>query len=160
MADKAFEENSKTEDRAKEQEDAQMEEKKDEGRQAVLKTMPLYVIRLTSSLDNVANDLSNKATTDKKLKDNLKGIEKYAKDIQGTIEIDLLPKEYKSVENNLQNLSTNSITFINEAVKYHQGKDNEEKVKALLSEMLSDIDSIRKVLPLDNTDNGFIRWLR
>ncbi|MBL3844756.1 hypothetical protein IRV19_09045 [Bacillus cereus] len=155
LADKAFEENSKTEDRAKEQEDAQMEEKKDEGRQAVLKTMPLYVIRLTSSLDNVANDLSNKATTDKKLKDNLKGIEKYAKDIQGTIEIDLLPKEYKSVENNLQNLSTNSITFINEAVKYHQGKDNEEKVKALLSEMLSDIDSIRKVLPLDNTDNGF-----
>ena len=155
LADKAFEENSKTEDRAKEQEDAQMEEKKDEGRQAVLKTMPLYVIRLTSSLDNVANDLSNKAATDKKLKDNLKGIEKYAKDIQGTIEIDLLPKEYKSVENNLQNLSTNSITFINEAVKYHQGKDNEEKVKALLSEMLSDIDSIRKVLPLDNTDNGF-----
>ena len=155
LADKAFEENSKTEDRAKEQEDAQMEEKKDEGRQAVLKTMPLYVIRLTSSLDNVANDLSNKATTGKKLKDNLKGIEKYAKDIQGTIEIDLLPKEYKSVENNLQNLSTNSITFINEAVKYHQGKDNEEKVKALLSEMLSDIDSIRKVLPLDNTDNGF-----
>ena len=42
--------------------------RKDEGRQAVLKTMPLYVIRLTSSLDNVANDLSNKATTDKKLR--------------------------------------------------------------------------------------------
>ena len=159
LADKAFEENSKTEDRVKEQEDAQTEEMKKEGRQAVLKIMPYEVNSLISNIDDVAEQLDNKATTDKELKENLKSVEMYAKDVERSL--GLLPEEYESVETNLENLSKNSKTFITESVKFHQGKDNTEKVKKLLSEMLEDFVAIKKVLPLDDEDNGFysVSWM-
>ena len=106
LADKAFEENAKTGDRAKEQEDAQFEEMKKEGRQAVLKIMPYEVNSLISNIDDVAEQLDNKATTDKELKENLKSVEMYAKDVERSL--GLLPEEYESVETNLENLSKNS----------------------------------------------------
>ncbi|MGM2853540.1 hypothetical protein ACS2QW_30755, partial [Bacillus cereus group sp. Bce028] len=62
LADKAFEENSKTEDRVKEQEDAQTEEKKKEASEAVLKVLPGQVNTLISYVDDVADKISNKAT--------------------------------------------------------------------------------------------------
>ncbi|WP_242301131.1 hypothetical protein [Bacillus cereus group sp. BfR-BA-01423] len=159
LADKAFEENAKTGDRAKEQEDAQFEEMKKEGRQAVLKIMPYEVNSLISNIDDVAEQLDNKATTDKELKENLKSVEMYAKDVERSL--GLLPEEYESVETNLENLSKNSKTFITESVKFHQGKDNTEEVKKLLSEMLEDFVAIKKVLPLDDEDNGFysVSWM-
>ncbi len=159
LADKAFEENTKTEDRAKEQEDAQFEEMKKEGRQAVLKIMPYEVNSLISNIDDVVKQLDNKATTDKELKENLKSVEMYAKDVEKSL--GLLPEEYESVETNLKNLSKNSKTFITESVKFHQGKDNTEEVKKLLSEMLEDFVAIKKVLPLDDEDNGFysVSWM-
>ncbi|MFV0942034.1 MULTISPECIES: hypothetical protein [Bacillus cereus group] len=159
LADKAFEENAKTGDREKEQEDAQFEEMKKEGRQAVLKIMPYEVNSLISNIDDVAEQLDNKATTDKELKENLKSVEMYAKDVERSL--GLLPEEYESVETNLENLSKNSKIFITESVKFHQGKDNTEKVKKLLSEMLEDFIAIKKVLPLDDEDNGFysVSWM-
>ncbi|CKG21383.1 Uncharacterised protein [Streptococcus pneumoniae] len=139
--------------------DKAFEEMKKEGRQAVLKIMPYEVNSLISNIDDVVKQLDNKATTDKELKENLKSVEMYAKDVEKSL--GLLPEEYESVETNLKNLSKNSKTFITESVKFHQGKDNTEKVKKLLSEMLEDFVAIKKVLPLDDEDNGFysVSWM-
>ncbi|OFD65481.1 hypothetical protein BWGOE4_12420 [Bacillus mycoides] len=160
LADKAFEENSKTEDRVKEQEDAQTEEKKKEASESVLKVLPRQVNSLVSGVDDVAKDLNNKATTDKELKEDLRGLEKSIYNVE--ISVKYLPEEFESVEKNLKDLSSNSKAFITESVKFHQGKDNAEKVKKLLSEILDDIVAIKKVLPLDNTDNGFysVGWMQ
>lgn len=153
LADKAFEENSKTEDRAKEQEDAQTEEKKKEAKEAVLKVLPSQVNSLISGVDDVADKISNKATTDKELKEELRGLEKDIYYVE--LGLEYLPEEFENVETNLKGLSSNSKTFITEAVKFHQGKGNAGEVKKLMSEMLEDIVAIKKVLPLDDTDNGF-----
>ncbi|MCD4642296.1 hypothetical protein AR454_10890 [Bacillus mycoides] len=160
LADKAFEENSKTDDKKKEQEDAQMEETKKEISRKVVKTLPWQVNSLISNVNDVAKGLNNKATTDKELKEDLKSIELNVQDIE--LGVKYLPEEFESVETNLKDLSSNSKIFITEAVKFHQGKDNAEKVKKLLSEMLDDIVAIKKVLPLDNTDNGFysVSWMK
>ncbi|MCQ6334338.1 hypothetical protein NPM14_12640 [Bacillus cereus] len=159
LADKAFEENSKTEDRAQEQEDAQMEETKKEISRKVVKTLPWQVNSLISNVNDVAKGLNNKATTDKELKEDLKSIELNVKDIE--LGLKYLPEEFESVETNLKDLSSNSKIFITEAVKFHQGKDNTEKVKKLLSEILEDIVEIKKVLPLDDKDNGYysVSWM-
>ncbi len=66
-----------------------------------------------------------------------------------------LPEEFENVETNIKNLSSNSKIFITESVKFHQGNGNAGEVKKLMSEMLEDIVAIKKVLPLDDTDNGF-----
>ncbi|MGE1129518.1 hypothetical protein [Bacillus wiedmannii] len=159
LADKAFEENSKTEDRAKEQEDAQTEEKKKEARESVLKVLPGQVNTLISHVDDVADRISNKATTDKELKEELRGLEKSIYNVE--LGLKYLPEEFESVQKNLKDLSSNSKTFITEAVKFHQGKGNEDEVKKLFSEMLDDIVAIKKVLPLDDEDNGFysVSWM-
>ncbi|PFZ48600.1 hypothetical protein [Bacillus wiedmannii] len=153
LADKAFEENSKTEDRAKEQEDAQTEEKKKEARESVLKVLPGQVNTLISHVDDVADRISNKATTDKELKEELRGLEKSIYNVE--LSVKYLPEEFESVETNIKNLSSNSKIFITESVKFHQGNGNAGEVKKIMSEMLKDIVAIKKVLPLDNTDNGF-----
>ncbi|AFU12234.1 hypothetical protein MC28_0812 [Bacillus thuringiensis MC28] len=160
LADKAFEENSKTEDRAKEQEDAQTEETKKEISRNVLKTLPWQVNSLISYVDDVAEDLNNKATTDKELKEDLRGLEKSIEEVE--LGVKYLPEEFESVETNLKGLSSNSKTFITEAVKFHQGKDNADEVKKLMSEMLEDIVAIKKVLPLDDKDNGYysVSWMK
>lgn len=160
LADKAFEENSKTEDRAKEQEDAQMEETKKEISRNVFKTLPWQVNSLISGVDDVAKDLNNKATTDKELKEELRGLEKSIEEVE--LGVKYIPEEFKSVETNLNDLLSNSKTFITESVKFHQGKDNTEKVKKLLSEILEDSVAIKKVLPLDNKDNGYysVSWMK
>ncbi|HFK1394445.1 TPA: hypothetical protein ACGXMH_002170 [Bacillus mobilis] len=153
LADKAFEENSKTEDRIKEQENAQTEEKKKEASEAVLKVLPGQVNTLISYVDNVADKISNKATTDKELKEKLRGLEKSIYNVE--LSVKYLPEEFESVETNIKNLSSNSKIFITESVKFHQGNGNAGEVKKLMSEMLEDIVAIKKVLPLDDTDNGF-----
>ncbi|PEO28726.1 hypothetical protein [Bacillus wiedmannii] len=153
LADKAFEENSKTEDRAKEQEDAQTEEKKKEARESVLKVLPGQVNTLISHVDDVADRISSKATTDKELKEELRGLEKSIYNVE--LSVKYLPEEFESVETNIKNLSSNSKIFITESVKFHQGNGNAGEVKKIMSEMLKDIVAIKKVLPLDNTDNGF-----
>ncbi|HDX9600976.1 TPA: hypothetical protein ACLBZ7_005539 [Bacillus cereus] len=160
LADKAFEENSKTEDRAKEQEDAQTEETKKEISRNVLKTLPWQVNSLISYVDDVAEDLNNKATTDKELKEDLRGLEKSIEEVE--LGVKYLPEEFESVETNLKGLSSNSKTFITEAVKFHQGKNNADEVKKLMSEMLEDIVAIKKVLPLDDKDNGYysVSWMK
>ncbi len=160
LADKAFEENSKTEDRAKEQEDAQTEETKKEISRNVLKTLPWQVNSLISYVDDVAEDLNNKATTDKELKEDLRGLEKSIEEVE--LGVKYLPEEFESVETNLKDLSSNSKTFITDAVKFHQGKDNADEVKKLMSEMLEDIVAIKKVLPLDDKDNGYysVSWMK
>ncbi|HDR7577675.1 hypothetical protein ABH62_04960 [Bacillus cereus] len=160
LADKAFEENSKTEDRAQEQEDAQMEETKKEISRKVVKTLPWQVNSLISNVNDVAKGLNNKATTDKELKEDLKSIELNVKDIE--LGVKYLPEEFESVETNLKDLSSNSKIFITEAVKFHQGKGNEDEVKKLFSEMLDDIVAIKKVLPLDDKDNGYysVSWMK
>ena len=68
--------------------------------------MPYEVNSLISNIDDVAEQLDNKATTDKELKENLKSVEMYAKDVERSL--GLLPEEYESVETNLENLSKNS----------------------------------------------------
>ncbi|OKA30819.1 hypothetical protein [Bacillus cereus] len=153
LADKAFEENSKTEDRVKEQEDAQTEEKKKEASESVLKVLPGQVNTLISYVDDVADKISNKATTDEELKEKLRGLEKSIYNVE--LSVKYLPEEFESVQKNLKDLSSNSKTFITEAVKFHQGKGNADEGKKLMSEMLEDIVAIKKVLPLDDTDNGF-----
>lgn len=153
LADKAFEENSKTEDRVKEQEDAQTEEKKKEASESVLKVLPGQVNTLISYVDDVADKISNKATTDEELKEKLRGLEKSIYNVE--LSVKYLPEEFESVQKNLKDLSSNSKTFITEAVKFHQGKGNADESKKLMSEMLEDIVAIKKVLPLDDTDNGF-----
>nr|WP_257151139.1 hypothetical protein [Bacillus toyonensis] len=160
LADRAFEENSKTEDRAKEQKNAQTEETKKEISRKIFKTLPWQVNSLISDVNDVAKDLNNKATTDKELKEELRGLEKSIEEIE--LGVKYLPEEFESVGTNLKDLSSNSKTFIIEAVKFHQGKDNAEKVKKLLSEMLDDIVAIKKVLPLDDKDNGHysVSWMK
>ncbi|KAA0805626.1 hypothetical protein DN398_03475 [Bacillus sp. JAS102] len=160
LADKAFEENSKTGDRAKEQEDAQMEEKKKEISRTVFKTLPWQVNSLISGVDDVAKDLNNKATTDGELKEDLRGLEKKIEEVE--LGVKYLPEEFESVETNLKDFSGNSKTFITEVVKFHQGKGNADEVKKLMSEMLEDIVAIKKVLPLDDKDNGFysVAWIK
>ncbi|PEM38333.1 MULTISPECIES: hypothetical protein [Bacillus cereus group] len=160
LADKAFEENSKTEDREKEQKGAQMEETKKETSRAVFKTLPWQVNSLVSGVDDVAKDLNNKATTDEELKEDLRGLEKRIQDVE--LGVKYLPEEFESVETNLKDLSSNSKMFITESVKFHQGKGNADKVKKLMSEMLDDIVAIKKVLPLDNKDNGYysVSWMK
>ncbi len=160
LADKAFEENSKTEDRAKEQEDAQMEETKKEISRNIFKTLPWQVNTLISDVDDVAKDLNNKATTDKELKEGLRSLEKSIKEVE--LGVKYLPEEFESVGTNLKDLSSNSKTFITEAVKFHQGKGNADEVKKLMSEMLEDIVAIKKVLPLDDKDNGYysVSWMK
>ncbi|EJR31152.1 hypothetical protein [Bacillus mycoides] len=160
LADKAFEENSKTGDRAKEQEDAQTEEKKKEISRTVFKTLPWQVNSLISGVDDVAKDLNNKATTDGELKEDLRGLEKKIEEVE--LGVKYLPEEFESVETNLKDFSDNSKTFITEAVKFHQGKGNADEVKKLMSEMLEDIVAIKKVLPLDDKDNGFysVAWIK
>lgn len=160
LADKAFEENSKTGDRAKEQEDAQTEEKKKEISRNVFKTLPWQVNSLISDVDDVAKDLNNKATTDGELKEDLRGLEKKIEEVE--LGVKYLPEEFESVETNLKDFSSNSKTFITEAVKFHQGKGNADEVKKLMSGMLEDIVAIKKVLPLDDTDNGFysVAWIK
>ncbi|HFK1800243.1 TPA: hypothetical protein ACGXQL_005648 [Bacillus cereus] len=160
LADKAFEENSKTEDRAKEQEDAQTEETKKEISRNVLKTLPWQVNSLISYVDDVAEDLNNKATTDKELKEDLRGLEKSIEEVE--LGVKYLPEEFESVKTNLKDLSSNSKIFITEAVKFHQGKDNTDEVKKLMLEMLEDIVAIKKVLPLDDKDNGHysVSWMK
>ncbi|MDY0855014.1 hypothetical protein SPE26_29845 [Bacillus thuringiensis] len=160
LADKAFEENSKTGDRAKEQEDAQTEEKKKEISRNVFKTLPWQVNSLISDVNDVAKDLNNKATTDKELKEDLRGLEKKIEEVE--LGVKYLPEEFESVETNLKDFSGNSKTFITEAVKFHQGKGNADEVKKLMSGMLEDIVAIKKVLPLDDTDNGFysVAWIK
>ncbi|HDR7414098.1 TPA: hypothetical protein QCX14_004233 [Bacillus toyonensis] len=160
LADKAFEENAKTDDRAKEQEDAQMEETKKEISRKVVKTLPWQVNSLISNVNDVAKDLNNKATTDKELKEELRGLEKSIEEVE--LGVKYIPEEFKSVETNLNDLLSNSKTFITESVKFHQGKDNTEKVKKLLSEILEDSVAIKKVLPLDNKDNGYysVSWMK
>lgn len=153
LADKAFEENSKTEDRVKEQGDAQTEEKKKEASESVLKVLPGQVNTLISYVDDVADKISNKATTDKELKEKLRGLEKSIYNVE--LSVKYLPEEFESVETNIKNLSSNSKIFITESVKFHQGNGNAGEVKKIMSEMLKDIVAIKKVLPLDNTDNGF-----
>ncbi|OOR28120.1 hypothetical protein [Bacillus cereus] len=153
LADKAFGENSKTEDRVKEQEDAQTEEKKKEASESVLKVLPGQVNTLISYVDDVADKISNKATTDKELKEKLRGLEKSIYNVE--LSVKYLPEEFESVETNIKNLSSNSKIFITESVKFHQGNGNAGEVKKIMSEMLKDIVAIKKVLPLDNTDNGF-----
>ncbi|MFZ7933436.1 hypothetical protein ACO1D2_20515 [Bacillus thuringiensis] len=159
LADKAFEENAKTEDRAKEQEDAQTEETKKEISRNVFKTLPWQVNSLISYVDDIAEDLNNKATTDKELKEELRGLEKSIEEVE--LGVKYLPEEFESVGTNLKGLSSNSKTFITEAVKFHQGKDNVDEVKKLMSEMLEDIVVIKKVLPLDDKDNGYysVSWM-
>lgn len=160
LADKAFEENSKTGDRAKEQEDAQTEEKKKEISRNVFKTLPWQVNSLISDVNDVAKDLNNKATTDGELKEDLRGLEKKIEEVE--LGVKYLPEEFESVETNLKDFSGNSKTFITEAVKFHQGKGNADEVKKLMSGMLEDIVAIKKVLPLDDTDNGFysVAWIK
>ncbi|PEV02469.1 hypothetical protein CN417_28025 [Bacillus thuringiensis] len=160
LADKAFEENSKTEDRAKEQKDAQTEETKKEISRNVFKTLPWQVNSLISYVDDVAEDLNNKATTDKQLKEDLMVLEKKIEEVE--LGVKYLPEEFESVKTNLKDLSSNSKTFITEAVKFHQGKDNTNEVKKLMSEMLEDIVAIKKVLPLDDKDNGHysVSWMK
>ncbi|PEY13468.1 hypothetical protein CN331_27345 [Bacillus cereus] len=160
LADKAFEENSKTEDRAKEQKDAQTEETKKEISRNVFKTLPWQVNSLISYVDDVAEDLNNKATTDKQLKEDLMVLEKKIEEVE--LGVKYLPEEFESVKTNLKDLSSNSKTFITEAVKFHQGKDNTDEVKKLMSEMLEDIVAIKKVLPLDDKDNGHysVSWMK
>ena len=68
--------------------------------------MPYEVNSLISNIDDVAEQLDNKATTDKRIKENLKSVEMYAKDVERSL--GLLPEEYESVETNLENLSKNS----------------------------------------------------
>ena len=106
LADKAFEENSKTEDRAKEQEDAQMEETKKEISRNIFKTLPWQVNTLISDVDDVAKDLNNKATTDKELKEGLRSLEKSIKEVE--LGVKYLPEEFESVGTNLKDLSSNS----------------------------------------------------
>ncbi len=142
LADKAFEENSKTEDRVKEQEDAQTEEKKKEASEAVLKVLPGQVNTLISYVDDVADKISNKATTDKELKEKLRGLEKSIYNVE--LSVKYLPEEFESVETNIKNLSSNSKIFITESVKFHQGNGNAGEVKKLMSEMLEDIVAIKK----------------
>ncbi|PFC28757.1 hypothetical protein COI40_09735 [Bacillus wiedmannii] len=160
LADKAFEENSKTEDRAKEQKDAQTEETKKEISRNVFKTLPWQVNSLISYVDDVAEDLNNKATTDKQLKEDLMVLEKKIEEVE--LGVKYLPEEFESVKTNLKDLSSNSKTFITEAVKFHQGKDNTDEVKKLMSEMLEGIVAIKKVLPLDDKDNGHysVSWMK
>ncbi|QWG55366.1 hypothetical protein EXW26_08095 [Bacillus mycoides] len=160
LADKAFEENSKTGDRAKEQEDAQTEETKKEISRNVLKTLPWQVNSLISYVDDVAEDLNNKATTDKQLKEDLRALEKKIEEVE--LGVKYLPEKFESVETNLKDLSSESKIFITEAVKFHQGKDNADEVKKLMSVMLEDIDAIKKVLPLDDKDNGYysVSWMK
>ncbi|WP_369903120.1 hypothetical protein [Bacillus manliponensis] len=160
LADKAFEENSKTEDREKEQQDAQLEDIKEEGRRAVSQTLPWQTNDLISNINDVAKHLNDKATTDTELKEDLEYLEMNIEEIETSIT--LLPEEYESIETNLKNLSKNSKTYITEAVKFHQGKGNADEVKKLLSEMLEDIVAIKNVLPLDDTDNGFysVGWMK
>ncbi|MEB9455568.1 hypothetical protein [Bacillus anthracis] len=159
LADKAFEENAKTGERAKEQEDAQMEETKKEISRNVFKTLPWQVNTLISDVNDVAKDLNNKATTDKELKEELRGLEKSIEEVE--LGVKYLPEEFESVGTNLKDLLRNSKTFITEAVKFHQGKGNADEVKKLMSEMLEDIVAIKKVLPLDDEDNGFysVSWM-
>ncbi|MCU5107012.1 hypothetical protein OCA21_14420 [Bacillus cereus] len=153
LTDKAFGENSKTEERVKEQEDAQTEEKKKEASESVLKVLPGQVNTLISYVDDVADKISNKATTDKELKEKLRGLEKSIYNIE--LSVKYLPEDFESVETNIKNLSSNSKIFITESVEFHQGNGNAGEVKKIMSEMLKDIVAIKKVLPLDNTDNGF-----
>ncbi|MEM5664728.1 hypothetical protein AAHB94_16720 [Bacillus toyonensis] len=159
LADKAFEENSKTGDRAKEQKDAQTEETKKEISRNIFKTLPWQVNTLISDVNGVAKMLNKKATTDKELKEQLRDLEKSIEDVE--LGLEYLPEEFGNVETNLKGLSSNSKTFITEAVKFHQGKGNEDEVKKLFSEMLEDIVAIKKVLPLDDEDNGFysVSWM-
>ncbi|EEK77854.1 hypothetical protein bcere0009_32820 [Bacillus cereus R309803] len=159
LADKAFEENSKTEDRAKEQKDAQTEETKKEISRNIFKTLPWQVNTLISDVNGVAKMLSKKATTDKDLKEQLRNLEKSIEEVE--LGLEYLPEEFENVETNLKGFSSNSKTFITEAVKFHQGKGNEDEVKKLFSEMLDDIVAIKKVLPLDDEDNGFysVSWM-
>ncbi|MGM2833942.1 hypothetical protein ACS2TZ_34990, partial [Bacillus cereus group sp. Bce025] len=105
LADKAFEENSKTEDRVKEQEDAQTEEKKKEASEAVLKVLPGQVNTLISYVDDVADKISNKATTDEELKEKLRGLEKSIYNVE--LSVKYLPEEFENVETNIKNLSSN-----------------------------------------------------